>query len=567
MELCITRGQEGYVCGWQSTLGSKNQQVLDTLFVKLKNPPKAIKFDDLPENVVPIPKTSTSIEVSLPNDTKIRIVRSQVKVSLNFSMTDYSSQGKTRPHNVVDLNNLRTHQAYYTTISRCSSADGTLILQGFDQTKLTGKISGALRQEFRELELLDDITDNHYRGKTTLLLGDNTRNSLIKAYREARGLFYVPPSAHKAIHWSKKDPLLEPEIHNVSWHIVSSSDKKQNIPNEEIARITKNEVQTQKRDHDSIMTPEKQKSTTCKVISPPRKIKRGPNSLDSIDSRESSINSQGSNFNVVPNGFAWSDNSCAYDSVLTILFSIWASDNQPSEELFSGINSNLAKKLHQAFQNIANDNEFEKHRDIFRYTLENIDPRSHKFGEFTAVGSLLNHLLATEHKTTRIHNRCSNNHLETVHSIHSGHNHPGMVAHSSIQQWINMPSSSTHRRCRVCNEPYIRTAEYIDLPQVVAFELRDKSTGLDSTVFVKQSTGTDLTYRLAGIVYFGDMHFVACIIRQDGQIWFHDGITTQRNLIYEGSIASGHIDLTSAHSKGAHAGIYCHIRNPLTVSG
>ena len=55
-ELCITRGQEGYVCGWQSTLGSKNQQVLDTLFVKLKDPPKNIKFDDLPDNVVPIPK-------------------------------------------------------------------------------------------------------------------------------------------------------------------------------------------------------------------------------------------------------------------------------------------------------------------------------------------------------------------------------------------------------------------------------------------------------------------------------------------------------------------------------
>ena len=157
-ELCITRGQEGYVCGWQSTLGSKNQQVLDTLFVKLKDPPKTIKFDDLPENVVPIPKTSTSIEVSLPNDTKIRIVRSQVEVSLNFSMTDYSSQGKTRPRNVVDLHNLRTHQAYYTAISRSSSADGTLILQGFDVSKITGKISGALRQEFRELELLDDIT-------------------------------------------------------------------------------------------------------------------------------------------------------------------------------------------------------------------------------------------------------------------------------------------------------------------------------------------------------------------------------------------------------------------------
>lgn len=122
--------------------------------------------------MVPILKTSTSIEASLPNDTKIRIVQSQVEVSLNFSMTDYESQEKTRSYNVVDLHNLRTHQAYYTALSRSSSADGTLILQGFDSSKIMGKISGALRQEFRELELLDDITDKHYRDKTALLLGE-----------------------------------------------------------------------------------------------------------------------------------------------------------------------------------------------------------------------------------------------------------------------------------------------------------------------------------------------------------------------------------------------------------
>src|SRR6266700_1258624 len=78
MELCITRGQEGYMCGWQSILGSKNQQLLDMPSVRLKDPPKAIKFDALSDNVVSIPKTLTSIEVSLLNDTKIRTVRLQV---------------------------------------------------------------------------------------------------------------------------------------------------------------------------------------------------------------------------------------------------------------------------------------------------------------------------------------------------------------------------------------------------------------------------------------------------------------------------------------------------------
>jgi len=47
-------------------------------------------------------------------------------------------------------------------MSRSSSADGTLILQDFDPSKITGKISGALQQEFRELELLDNIINKHY---------------------------------------------------------------------------------------------------------------------------------------------------------------------------------------------------------------------------------------------------------------------------------------------------------------------------------------------------------------------------------------------------------------------
>ena len=64
-------------------------------------------------------------------------------------MTDFASQGKTWPYNVVDLNNLQTHQAYYTALSCSSTAKGTLILQGFDPKKITGECSGALRLVFK----------------------------------------------------------------------------------------------------------------------------------------------------------------------------------------------------------------------------------------------------------------------------------------------------------------------------------------------------------------------------------------------------------------------------------
>ena len=73
-------------------------------------------------------------------------------------MTDFGSQGKTCPNNPVDLNNLLTHQSYYTALSRSATAQGTVILQGFDPHKITGYASGALHQEFHELELFDEIT-------------------------------------------------------------------------------------------------------------------------------------------------------------------------------------------------------------------------------------------------------------------------------------------------------------------------------------------------------------------------------------------------------------------------
>ena len=55
-------------------------------------------------------------------DLKEYLHKSEVWVLLNFSMTDYTSQGKTRPKNPVDLSNHRSHQSYYTYLSRGATA-------------------------------------------------------------------------------------------------------------------------------------------------------------------------------------------------------------------------------------------------------------------------------------------------------------------------------------------------------------------------------------------------------------------------------------------------------------
>ncbi|KAF8576752.1 hypothetical protein K439DRAFT_1232410, partial [Ramaria rubella] len=73
-------------------------------------------------------------------------------------MTNYASQGRTRLNNVIDLTGCDSHMSYYTCLSRSSTVNSTVIVQGFKPEVIQGGAPGWLRQEFRELEILDEIT-------------------------------------------------------------------------------------------------------------------------------------------------------------------------------------------------------------------------------------------------------------------------------------------------------------------------------------------------------------------------------------------------------------------------
>ncbi|KAL1750006.1 hypothetical protein FB107DRAFT_224609, partial [Schizophyllum commune] len=146
-ELCITRGQEATVYDWSMSRGEDKQRILDVLYVKLVNPPKTVKLEGLEENVVPLtPLKEPRLRCQLPNDQVVTIERRQIPVLLNFSMTDYASQGKTRPVNVVNLSNSRTHQSYYTALSRSSSAAGTAIISSLNVPIITRGLDDQLKR-------------------------------------------------------------------------------------------------------------------------------------------------------------------------------------------------------------------------------------------------------------------------------------------------------------------------------------------------------------------------------------------------------------------------------------
>ena len=72
-ELCITKGQEGHIVGWTSSIGLRGQSVLDTLFVKLDRPAKNIHIEGLPENVVPLMKIKKSVNCTFANGISVPV--------------------------------------------------------------------------------------------------------------------------------------------------------------------------------------------------------------------------------------------------------------------------------------------------------------------------------------------------------------------------------------------------------------------------------------------------------------------------------------------------------------
>ena len=554
-ELCITKGQEGHVYGWQSTKGTKGQCILDTLFVKLSNPPSDVQFEGLPENVVPLSRSSTVIKASLPNDDTIYISRSQVEVLINFAMTDFASQGKTRLKNPVDLNNLQTHQAYYTALSRSSSAKGTIILQGFDARKMTGGASGALRQELRELELLDEITKLQYLGKLHKSVSGGIRNHLIKSFREWKGHQYVPQSVHKSLRWTKQDPLNEGEIEEVKWKIIQP-DKK----------ATKGQTLKQ-----SLPIPLTSNSLKQNILMKDFKCNDDEPASDSDHDGESSskkarlhLNSHGTarleaHRTLVPLGLIWMQNSCTYDASFVILYSLYCRNISRWTTRLESFQNDALNNILDGFQMVQQgQRSFEQVRDHIRRSLQSEEPNYFRFGGFTSLMTLWDHILRVPHVVRKTYYQCENEHRDRVRCEYSAACGIGVNPNHcmSLSQWMFPQPELSPRSCSSCAEELFIYNEFVSAQPLLALEFSGHRLKIDNQISIRIENTREHIYNLVGIIYYGDDHFTARIILEDEQIWFHDGITTRQTMQYDGSLTLNCPELYTCRGKRASLALY-----------
>ncbi|KAJ7085896.1 hypothetical protein C8R44DRAFT_542589, partial [Mycena epipterygia] len=45
-------------------------------------------------------------------------------------------------------------------------------------------------------------------------------------------------------------------------------------------------------------------------------------------------------------------------------------------------------------------------------------------------------------------------------------------------------------------------------------------------------------YALRGVIYGGENHFTSRIVKPNGDMWYHDGIETGKNTVFQGSMHS-----------------------------
>ena len=278
---------------------------------------------------------------------------------------------------------------------------------------IPGGCSGALRQEFRELELLDEITRLRFDGKLPSHVEGSTRNGIVTSFREWKGSQYVPSSVHSSIRWSARNPWIEGEVLNLEDRLASLEKMKEKKKTRS-SKLT--ETHTLKH-HDvdkpeELLTVTSGRDSTSSLrdvaelgIGKPNVQKRqrscGMPRLLSADSTHPSnkqkiISLCGSIPNrshyTTPIGMRWSENSCAYDSVFTPIYVQWCTNRNLQTDLFRRMGSPVANLLFDGFIRYeAGQGSLENARDAVRRHMAR-NPET-EFGAYTSIYNVCSILL------------------------------------------------------------------------------------------------------------------------------------------------------------------------------
>ncbi|KAK7685961.1 hypothetical protein QCA50_010771 [Cerrena zonata] len=509
-ELGVTNGAEATVVSWIACTTASQKLVLEVLFVELSNPAATVQLPNLPPNVVPLTPRTESVKVELRSGSSVSVNRSQIPIIPNFAMTDYASQGRTRPFNPVDLRFCWTHQSVYTCLSRGSSLDGILILRDFDEKVMYGGVSGDLREELLELEYLDDISSLKYDGSLEPSVMGATRKQLLRTFRIAYG------SKYKPIHLDELRP---------------SAKRARPTP----------------EDHHS-------------------RIKRIKTSNQPLSVQPASANPRGLRWDST-------DYSCAYDSFLTVVLngleffpSMWKS-LQGSNAAFDYFLSSLVRATQSTSQGRRSPSEIA--RDDLRDVLHNVSretfPRRGPVG--TPLSDVVRRMARVLQPFAHRQYRCSHCGFEDP-ELSPMHD---LLWDASVVLFASAGSTSTASllkqlvhggpplSCAYCgSQGWTSMPVFSRVPSFLMLELPVEWADpvLVSDEFHLTVADVDCQWALQGVVYFGSNHYTCRFVDGDDNVWYHDGAESGSQCLHHGDSFAELQDINTAHNRAASILVY-----------
>ena len=476
VELGITNGAEATVVGWKSREFIKGVKTVDVVFAQLMSPGLATQIPGLPPNIVPIQAETMSITVVCPDDSKLSISRTQVPILPNFAMTDYACQGRTRPFNVIDLKDCKTHQSAYVMLSRGQSLSRLCIIQDFDPMCLSSGTTRSLLHEFRDLEILNDITKMRLHGTLPSSIEGAVKNDLIQAYQRHFGHSHKPESTDEYLRWPShaSGDIFE----DLSSRIFISKSAR-------------------KRQRSLSFTIPNKKTPTIAIY--------GNGLLDTPQPT-----SQG-----VFKGASWQNNSCAYDCLTTALF-LLKQARDVRQDMYGIWN---ASQYTQALDingdgDAFNISRLNSLRDNFRRELRQIDNELR--ADLVSVFRVANHLFPVRHTSRPYCLSCGSEIWNTL------------SCDSFITSKISISLSETENTIQTCIQALLdsRLCDRCEYPATkgdIVFEVARTVLPVEihcqcplwDTIEINEDMELTLTptevwkYSLAAVIYLGSGHFTA----------------------------------------------------------
>ncbi|PPQ74449.1 hypothetical protein CVT24_000037 [Panaeolus cyanescens] len=517
-ELCITRGQDARVVGWTSRpiKGFVNRNKLEVLFVELINPPKPVKVDKLPDNVVPITLRSQTLDARLPSDRTLHINRSQAPVLPNFGMTDYASQGKGRAINVVDIARSLTFQGVYTALSRGLSLEGTLILRKFEFHQISGPLDGALRQEFRDLNYLDLITKMWFEGNLPSHIIGETRQDTISNYRLWRSLD-EEQDWHPVLQGEDEHPVFE----GVKRKSANQDESTSLVIGKKMGTVL-SQVPVRACD-----------TNTLSTEAPARKRRKLESSITPISTIQNApafpwFNADNPRFRFAGPRWDSTNWSCAFD-VWTFLI---ASILQENRALMTSW-SRLSPAMNELMCALERVDELTRCRDSLRNHLMRANPERYRHGEVgTDIISLTYDMLDIQVPP----------HASKVSCRSCGFVKTMTLGFFPLRRYntvsnVSSIADETGRRTACIGNCTCGGLAYVehDINDILCFEvIRGDSLDpivLDNTLCL----GPYGNFMLKGVIYHGNYHFVSNFVSMDGSVFGYDGMLSDQGT-YRGNL-------------------------------